>query len=105
MGVKIPRPGYLDPHPISLQSDGTITLGFVKQGYIDIIPIKLKIIQPFTSKKTFLFKFSICRLWRGQDIQGELSRQHSLLLSVDVTISFRFCQTKLLSYSTNKIEK
>ena len=30
VGVKIPQLGYLDPNPLSLSDDLTISLGFVK---------------------------------------------------------------------------
>ena len=82
LGVKIPKLGYLDPHPLSLSVDGTISLGFVKQSCKVILPIHLEINQPYEGKKTFF------KVKSGVGVKipcpGYLD-PHPISLSVDVT--------------------
>ena len=68
MKFKIPRAVYLDPHPISVSTDVTNSLGFVKQSYKGILPIQLKVNQlSLAGKPFFSRKFQIAYLGGGLD--------------------------------------
>ena len=74
VGVKIPQPGYLDPHLLLLLADEPFSLGFVKLRCKVILLLQLKITRPFTGKKTFFTSnFQIADLGGGQDTPARVS--------------------------------
>ena len=90
VAFKIPRAGYLDPHPISLSADVTISLGFVEQISKVILPIRLKEISLSKVRKSLFLNIKL-KTWVGVKIPraGYLDPL-PLSMSVDVTNSLGF---------------